>query len=195
MAEAAAPGEAVRHRVELAPLHWMIARLPSVTKHANPSRSSPYPIYVLQRQRSGRWTDVSAAYFIQVPQGLAVSVAEPGSYRVVAALSPWRVLESALVRVAAGADRPIVNFPDAQGTDVVLTVIRDGRALAGAPVHVIGPVGHLPPEVLKADANGRVTLSAANVQQVRVELPGSDQIQVPLSGPRVTADFGLQRSE
>lgn len=194
LAEAAAPGEAVRHRVELAPLHWMIARLPPGPKQANRSRSSPYPIYVLQRQRAGRWADVSADYFIQVPQGLAVSMAEPGTYRVAAALSPWRVLESAPARVA-GADRPIVSFPNAQSTDVVLTVIRDGRALAGAPVHVIGPVGHLPPEVLTADTNGRVTLPAANVQQVRVELPGSDQIQVPLSGPRAMADFGVQRSE
>lgn len=192
--QAAAPGAAARHRIELAPLNWMIARLPPETKQVKQGRSSPYPIYVLQRHRSGRWADVSADHFTRVPQGLAVSVAEPGTYRVAAVLAPWRVLESAPARVSA-TDRPMVEFPNAEGTDIVLTVIRDGRAVAGAPVHVIGPVGHLPPEVLTADAGGRVTLVAANVQQVKVELPGSDQIQVPLSSPRVSANFGVQRSD
>jgi hypothetical protein len=189
-----APRETIRHRVILAPLRWLIARAPADANRTRADRRSPYPIYVLQRQRAGRWMDAAADHFIEVPEGLAVSVAEPGLYRVAAAHSPWKVLESSSVQVT-DAERSSVAFSGARGTSVEMTVLRDGKPLAGAPVHIIGPVGHLPPEVLKANANGRVTLAAATVPSVRVEVPGSDQIEVPLSGKRVLADFGMQRSE
>lgn len=184
----------VRHRVELTPLRWLIARLPPEAVQRAPGRRSPYPIHVLQTQRAGRWTDVAADHFIPVPDGLAVSVSRPGVYRVAMALAPWRVLESEAARVD-GADRPRVGFSAARGRDVTLTVMRDGRSLPGAPVHIIGPVGHLPPQVLTADANGRVVLQDATVPQVRVEVPGSDQVVVALTGSQALADFGHRRAE
>jgi hypothetical protein len=183
----------VHHRVELVPLRWLIAHVPPAAKRVQPSKRSPYPIYVLQRQRDGRWIDTAADHFIETSDGLAVSVAEPDTYRIAAALSPWRVLESTPARVI-GPDRPTVNFPSWRGTDVTVTVLRDGKALAGAPVQVIGPVGKLPPALLKADSSGRITLTSVTASKVRIEVPGSDQIEVPLSGPQVLADFGTQRS-
>jgi hypothetical protein len=183
-----------RRRVELTPLRWLIARLPPEAMQRIPGRRSPYPIHVLQKEGAGRWTDVAADHFIPVPEGMAVSVAEPGTYRVATTLAPWRVIESEAARVD-GADRPRVSFGAVRGRDVILTVMRDGRALPGAPVHIIGPVGHLPPQTLRADASGRVVLADASVSEVRVEVPGSDQVVVPLSGPRVLADFGHRRAD
>lgn len=186
--------ETVRHRVELAPLRWLIARPPAAAARMKPHRRSPYPIYVLQRQRGRLWFDTAADHFVDIADGLAVSVAEPGIYRVAVALSPWQMLVSDGAQVA-GPGRPTVAFPDARAADTTVTVLRDGKRLAGAPVHIIGPVGNLPPAILKADANGRVTLTSATVPTVRVEVPGSDQIEVRLSAPQAVADFGLQRSE
>lgn len=194
LTESGTPGEVVHHRVELASLRWLIAKLPSEARRASPSRRSPYPIHVLQRQQNGRWADVSADHFIATPEGLAVSIAEPGTYRITAALSPWRVLESSAARIN-GSAKQTVDFAITRGSDVTMSVMRDGKPLASAPVHIIGPVGHLPPAVLKADDNGRVTLTATTVPRVRVEVPGSDQIEVRLAGPKALVDFGFRRSE
>lgn len=194
LAGTGAPRELVHHRVELAPLDWLIARLPPAAGRGRAAGRSPYPIQVLQRRRGGGWVDTPAAHFIETDEGVAVSISDPGTYRVVAALSPWQVLTSTLAQVGGHA-RPTVEFTSARGRDVVVTVMRDGEALAGAPVHVIGPLGNLPPAVLAADAHGRITLSSATIPVVRVEVPGSDQIAVRLDSSRVLADFGLQRSE
>lgn len=110
------------------------------------------------------------------------------------ALSPWRVLASSSARMDT-ATSPSVDFPNPRGIDVSMTVMRDGRMLANAPVHIVGPLGGLPPAILKADAGGRIMLTSATVPQIRVEVPGSDQIVVPLTGSRAVADFGLDRAE
>jgi len=188
------PGEVVHHRVELVPLRWLIARLPPEAMRTSPGRGSPYPIHVLQRQQNGRWMDASADHFIATPDGLAVSIADSGTYRVAAALSPWRVLESSAAKIN-GSTKQTVAFANAHGSDVTVSVMRDGKPLVGAPVHVIGPVGHLPPAVLRADDNGRVTLAAATVPFVRVEVPGSDQVEVRLAGTHALVDFGVRRPE
>lgn len=182
-------GNLVRHRIELTPLRWLIARLPPEAARSRPSKGSPYPIYVLQRRREDRWVDAAAAHFIPTPEGLAVSVEEPGVYRIATALSPWHALESSVARVD-DTEPHRVDFAGMRGRDVTMTVLRDGRALAGAPVSIIGPFGKLPPAMLKADGSGRITLASATVPSVRIEVPGSDQIEVRLAGSRVMADFG-----
>lgn len=188
------PAETVRRRIELTPLRWLLARLPGETATAVRNRRSPYPVYVLQRNLESGWVDSAAAHFIATADGLAVSIAEPGTYRVAAVLSPWRVLESTAARIDDGTVQRRVDLPGARGRDVVVTILRDGRPLAGAPVAIIGPIGRLPPEVLTADGAGRITLASATVPWVRVEVPGSDQVEVRLEGPQALADFGLDRT-
>lgn len=194
LAGTGAHGERVRHRVELAPLQWLIARLPPQLHQRRPDRNSPYPIHVLQRQHGGGWTDTSADHFIPTPDGLAVSIAEPGTYRLASALSPWQVLESSPA-VFGEQERQSVDVAGIRGADVTMSVRRDGRTLAGAPVQVVGPLGGLPPARLTADAGGRVRLPSTTVPWVEVEVPGSDQIRVLLDGPRALADFGTGRSQ
>lgn len=192
LAGTGSPRELIRHRVELTPLRWLVARSPP-RRSAETRGRSPYPIHVLQRERDGAWQDVRAAHFVATADGLAVSIAEPGRYRVATALSPWQVVVSSGAQVRDAA-RAYAHYPAARGSDVSLTILRDGKPLAGVPVHLVAPLGTLPPEVLLADSRGSVRLGAATVPRVLVEVPGSDQIEVRLAGPTVLADFGLQRA-
>lgn len=191
---AVANGRIVRHRVELVPLQWLVARLPVDASNLRPSGRSPYPIHVLQRLRDGRWADTAADHFIPTRDGLAVSVAEPGTYRIALILSPWRVLESSAAEVKADA-RQYVGFTRPRASDVTVTVLQAGRALSNAPVQVIGPIGGLPPEELRTDAGGRVILAAATVPWIRMEAPGTEQVVVRLSGAQAAADLGLRRPD
>jgi len=184
----------IRHRVELKPLQWLIARLPPEAARMQRSRGAPYPIYVLQRLRNGRWLDTSAAHFHETREGLAVSIADEGSYRIAAVLSPWRVLESSVANTKVSS-RPTVDFYATRGTNVTVTILRDGRPLPDAPLHATGPLRSLPPSQLQADASGRVVLPSATVSRLWLEIPGSDQVGVALTGPSVLVDFGGKGSQ
>jgi hypothetical protein len=191
---AVANGRILRHRVALAPLQWLMARLPADMSNLRPAGRSPYPIHVLQRLREGRWTDAAADHFIPTREGLAVSIAEPGTYRIVSILSPWRLLESSAAEVKADA-RQSVEFTRPRGSDVTVTVLQAGRALSNTPIQVIGPIGGLPPEQLQTDAGGRVKLAAANVQWIQIEAPGTEQVVVRLIGAQVAAELGPPHSD
>ncbi len=195
---AVADGRVVRHRVALAPLQWLVARLPADlpadASNLRPSGRSAYPIHVLQRLRDGRWTDAAADHFIPTREGLAVSIAAPGTYRIASVLSPWRVLESSAAEVKTEA-RQSVEFIRPRGSDVTVAVLQAGKALSDTPVLVIGPVGSLPPEQLRTDAGGRVKLAAATVPWIRMEAPGTEQVVVRLSGAQIVAELGSQRPE
>jgi len=181
----------IRHRVELKPLRWLIARLPPEAAQTQRRRGTPYPLYVLQRQRDRRWLDTAAAHFQETRDGLAISIADEGTYRVAAVLSPWRVLESSAA--STRTSRLTVDFAPARGTNVTVTMVRDGRPLAHAPAHASGPLRSLPPLQLKADANGRIVLPSATVSRLWLEIPGSDQVAVALTAPSVLVDFGAKQ--
>lgn len=187
-------GRVVRHRVELTPLRWLIARVPIEVSSVTPNRSSPYPIHVLQRKQGGGWSDSAAAHFVEVPEGLAVSIAESGTYRVVTAVSPWRVLESTSIHVAESPPQR-VEFPGVQGHNVTISLLGNGEALAGASAHISGPLENLPPAVLQADRRGRIVLSGVTASWIHVEVPGGDQLEVSLFGAQAVADFGLYQGE
>jgi len=189
---ARAQGKRLRHRVELTPLRWLLARLPEQTAKIPQPRRAPYPIYVLQRQREGRWTDASAAHFITLRDDLAVSIEDSGTYRIAAALSPWRVIASSSTEVNTDTQQRVA-FANPPGTDVVVTVVENGQALAHAPVQIIGPVGDLPPAQLTTDARGQLKLIGSTVPSIRMEIPERDQIEVRLSGTQAVADFGVRR--
>lgn len=189
-----ADGRIVRHRVELAPLQWLVARLPAEMPNLRPSGRSPYPIHVLQRLRDGRWMDAAADHFIPTRDGLAVSIVAPGVYRIASVVSPWRVLESSVAEVKDAA-RQSVEFARSRGSDITVTVRQAGRALSNAPVQVIGPIGSLPPEELRTDAGGRVKLAAATVPWIRMDAAGSEQVVVRLSGAQVVAELGPLHSD
>lgn len=194
MAEPGNHGGRIHRRIELAPLQWLIVRLPPQTRQLRPQHRSPYPIHVLQRMRDGDWVDAGADHFVPTADGMAASIAEPGRYRLASALSPWQVLASFPAEIG-GQPRYTVDLAGADaGSNVTMSVRRDGRPLAAAPVQIIGPLGGLPPAQLRTDADGRVRLSSVTVPSIRVEVPGSDQIEVPLDGPHVVADFGARRS-
>ena len=188
----AAGGDAgvLHHRVALRPLQWLVARLPRDAARMQRSRGAPYPIHVLQRQREGRWVDAEAAHFVETPEGLAVSIAEPGTYRVATVVSPWRVLESEAARGGDGR-RAMVTVAGTRGTDVTLTLLHAGRPIVGVPVLATAPLRGLPPVSLRPDANGRVVLPGATVPRLRVEIPGGEQVDVALTGPRTTVELAV----
>ncbi len=183
----------VSKTVELRPLQWLLASVGGFPLTTQRSVGDPWPIFVLQREQDGLWADVSADYFLTVPEGLAVSIESSGSFRVAAVHRPWSVHYS----TAADNRRPNadgryrVELDRLPGRAVELTVLHQGRTLAHAPIDVRGPIRGMPDPSLETDASGRLQLEAVTVPSVRVEVPGFEVAEVPLRAALTTVE--LQR--
>ena len=90
----------IRKTIELRPLQWLVLQTGALQVPTQHKVGNPYPIFVLQREREGRWTDAASDHFIPVPGGIAVSVEEPGLFRMAALQSPWTILYSTAANVA-----------------------------------------------------------------------------------------------
>lgn len=185
-------GRVLAHTLEVAALRWLVVQSPSLPLDPARTAGQPYPVFVLQRRDEGAWSDVPADYFRSVEEGLAVSLAADGEYRVAAVLAPWTLATSAAAdtRRASRDGRHRVRLDPPQGHACELLVTRDGAPLARAQLMAIGPLRGMPPMELVADLQGRVRLSGVNVDSLRVEVPGFEQLEVDLRGP--TARLELQ---
>mgnify|MGYP007080462849 CR=1 FL=1 len=132
---------------------------------AVPRRGEPYPIFALQTQRDGVWTDASADHFItQGGRGMAVSIAEVGVYRVQAFAAPWSVAVSmpAETRAPDAVGQYRLSLSETQGQPVQLDETVDGAPLANAPVAIIDLARGLPSLTRVTDAIGRLVLVLAS---------------------------------
>jgi hypothetical protein len=172
----------VRQRVALTALQWLVVRTGAATLPFQREAGRPYPVFVLQRERDGRWIDGAAEFFVPVPEGIAVSVQGEGRVRLKALLTPWTVLESAAVDIAAHGHegRHEVELISDPGHPVELTLLRDALPMAQAPVALIGNARGLPPWETSSDASGRLRLERVTVDSVRLEVPGFLQQRVDL---------------
>lgn len=186
--DTAPPGGTVRHRVELTPFAWIVARTSGGTSLADRPRSSPYPILVLQREHDGRWVDAASDYFLPHPSGTAVSVTTRGRYRVDMLESPWRRLRSSTTDAGDGRDGEVV-FAPAPGRPVELRLQREGRPLANAPVRIVARGRGLPPAMLRTDAQGRIGLTGVTEPDVLIDVPGSAQQAVRLDRDRTVVEL------
>lgn len=182
-------GAAVRKTIELRPLQWLLVDLGSFPR----GPGNPYPIFVLQREQDGVFVDGSADFFLNVPEGLAVSIETLGKFRLAAVLKPWSVhYSTAADNARASADGRYRVELDAQpGRAVELSVLHQGQPLAHAPIDVRGPIRGMPDSALETDASGRLQLDAVTVPTLRVEVPGFEVAEVQLRAALTTVE--LQR--
>lgn len=172
----------LRERIELDRLDWLLIRSRSIRFTDTRERGQPWPVFALQRQVDGQWRDHSSDYFRPHTRGLAVSLSEPGRYRLVAALSPWslhfsREADTSLPRRDG---RHEVEIEAGRGRTAEVRVSTLGRNLAGAPVHLVSPLPGMPPAVVTADAEGRIRLDDVTVDVIALEVPGYAQVEVRL---------------
>jgi hypothetical protein len=178
----------ISRTIELEPLRWLIVETPGIEIPRRPRVENPFPVFVLQRRQDTTWRESQADYFRPVPGGMAVSLSAPGTVRVAAVLAPWTVRISDAVDVGdASADaRFRTRIASGGGRRVIVRVSAGNRSLAAAPVHVLSPLRGVPPKTLTADAAGRVVLDDVTEPNVLLEVPGYEQIRVPLDAATVS---------
>lgn len=183
----------LRKLIELRPLQWLLVRTGAFPLSPERRVGNPYPIFVLQHERDGSWTEVAAEFFLPVPEGLAVSIETLGKFRLAAVQMPWRVLYSTAadnqVRSADGRYR--AELLTAPGRRVELRVLHQGQPLAHAPIDVRGPIRNLPDSNLSTDASGQLQLDAVTVPGLRLEVTGFAVAEVELRSAMTTVE--LQR--
>jgi hypothetical protein len=189
---AAPEGRLVERTIELTPLQWLRVRTGSIPNESARQVGNPYPIFVLQRQaEDGGWLDASSDYFLPVPEGLAVSIAAPGRFRVMAAVAPWTVhLSTTADALSPSQDGTYrVDLNPESGHSVDLVIQRDGIPLTSAPVLFQGPARGMPPRALTTDGRGRLRLDGVTRDDVVVEIPGSEEVRVDVRGTGGLVEF------
>lgn len=166
-----------RETVEVSPLSWLVLSGEG-RRSGPPIRGQPYPVYGLQRDRAGEWEDLGTEHFVPIPEGLAVSIAEPGIYRVFKAESPWSVAFSqalvfdehqAQTRRNASLDRPVRRDISVRLVDAFQ------RPLIATPVMVSARLRGLPAVEITTDQAGLLHLTAATEQSVVVSAGAGEQ--------------------
>ncbi len=174
--------------IELEPLRWLIVETPGIDIPRQPQSREPFPVFVLQRLQGTVWRDAQAAYFRPVQAGLAVSLDQPGTVRVVALQAPWHVRTSSAVDIgeSSGAVRYTTRIAAAAGRRVTMQISTGKGALAFAPVHVLSSLRGVPPKTVNTDGSGRIVLDQVTTSDVILEVPGFAQTRVPLDGTSVS---------
>lgn len=181
--------------VELEPLRWLIVETPGIEIPRRPRVDNPFPVFVLQRRQDAAWRESQADYFRPVPGGMAVSLNAPGTVRVAAVLAPWTVRISDAVEVgdATTDARLRTRISAGGGRRVTVRVSAANRPLAAVPVHVLSPLRGVPPKTLTTDGAGRLVFDDVTEPGVLLEVPGFEQIRVPLDAAEVSVT--LRRGE
>lgn len=181
----------IRRTVELQPLHWLIVRTGDLSIPFHRQGGDPYPIFVLQRRDDADWRDTAAEHFIRVPEGMAVSIDQPGTYRVLALRAPWSVRYSQAADAARASSPPRVSVDliGEAGRRVVVQVLRDGAPLRNSPVALRGPARGLPEATRLTDAEGTLLLEGVTVDAMQLEVPGHDALEVDLRSQRTTVEL------
>ncbi|ATB50875.1 carboxypeptidase-like regulatory domain-containing protein [Corallococcus macrosporus] len=137
---------------------WLVLRMDGAMRAQMEARTQkPYPVYVLQRWGEGaRWELASAGAFIPEEDGMAVSILEPGRYRVLVSFSVHEVYASTAADVGEGNADGIVTFQvDVEGSDCEVLVTAGRKPVFGARVTASSDVSSLPPAWGLTDAEGR----------------------------------------
>ncbi|MBZ4418059.1 carboxypeptidase-like regulatory domain-containing protein [Myxococcus sp. RHST-1-4] len=166
-----AAGAEATWRVPL--FRWLVLRMDGFTRAQLEARSRrPYPVFLLQRlEAEGRWLTHSADAFIEEEGGVAVSLLQPGTYRVLAAASPYEVYASTSVEHHGdGAERFVTVRVDDGGAQCEVRVTSAGAPVYGARVISASTLGSLPPARGRTDAEGRWRLGRVRADSLHLEV-------------------------
>ncbi len=191
LADAPVNAGVIARTIELEPLRWLIVETPGIDIPRRPRVGDPFPVFVLQRREGAVWRDSSADYFRPVGDGLAVSLNRPGTVRIAAVLAPWNLRLSEAVEIGdASADtRYLTRIAATGGRRVRLRISADGRPLASAPVHLLSSLRGVPPKTMTADRAGQLLLDNVTEASVLLEVPGFEQVRVPLDTTLVPVEL------
>jgi hypothetical protein len=151
---------------------WLVLTLDASARGQLEGRAQrPYPVYMLQRKTEGQWRMAGPNPFLQEAEGVAVPLMESGTYRVLAAVSPSEVYESAPVEVREGESRVSLSVP-ADGVPCAVQVVdgRTGAPVSGARVLVAAGQGGLPPVQGRTDVGGRWELGRLRGSDVYLQV-------------------------
>ncbi|QSQ28545.1 carboxypeptidase regulatory-like domain-containing protein [Pyxidicoccus parkwayensis] len=152
---------------------WLVVRMDGFTRAQLQSRARrPYPVVLLQRRDgAGQWLTHSADIFQEQEDGWAVSLVQPGTYRVLAAASPYEVHTSTSVTVGEGdADATVSVRVDEGGVPCEVRVTSSGAPVYGALVTSGSTLGSLPPARGRTDAEGRWRLGRVRADSLHLEV-------------------------
>ncbi|MBN8230806.1 carboxypeptidase regulatory-like domain-containing protein [Corallococcus macrosporus] len=161
------------------PYRWLVLRMDGFTRSQLMERSrEPYPVYLLERRDAqGVWRDVPTQEFLPEEAGVAVSLTEPGTYRVQVASSPYASRPSSAARAGEEAhDVEVRLSPEtAPPPSCEVHVSRDGQPVAGVSVDAGGsrsmPLAHG-----KTDSAGRWRMGAVNSDVLSITVTAGELI-------------------
>ncbi|MCY1036848.1 carboxypeptidase regulatory-like domain-containing protein [Corallococcus sp. BB11-1] len=153
---------------------WLVLRMDGFTRAQLQARARPpYPVYLLQRRDArGAWSDVPAQEFIPEGDGVAVSLLEPGTYRVMIASSPYALRPSTVAHAAAEAADVEVRLAaeEAPAPSCEVLVTQQGRPVAGALVTADGGGRSMPPVRGETLTDGRWSLGPVRSERLQVQV-------------------------
>jgi hypothetical protein len=122
---------------------------------------------------------------------MAVSLNRSGTVRVAVVLAPWSVRISDAVEIGevTAEARYRTRIVAAGGRRVRLRITADNRPLALAPVHLLSPLRGVPPKTMTADRAGQLLLDNVTEASVLLEVPGFEQVRVPLDTTLVPVEL------
>lgn len=157
---------------------WLVLRMDGFTQSQLMERSRmPYPVYLLERRDAeGGWRDVPAQEFLPEEDGVAVSLVEPGTYRVQVASSPFAARPSSVARVGDDAQEMEVRLsPEmAPPPSCELHVFKNGQPRSGVGVSAGGMYRSLPRAGGRTDTAGRWPMGPVNTDELPLMLYGDD---------------------
>lgn len=152
---------------------WLVLRMDGFTRSQLQSRArGPYPVFLLQRREgAGPWRTHSADIFHAQDDGVAVSLLQPGTYRVLVAASPYDVSPSTAATLGEGDTEAAVSVRvDEGGAPCEVRVTAAGAPVYGALVTSGGTQGSLPPARGRTDAEGRWRLGRVRAESLHLEV-------------------------
>jgi hypothetical protein len=179
---------------------WLVVKTgPGLRSRLDEGRA-PYPVFLLQRWESGEWRVHPAEEFARGQGQVAISLLQPGTYRVVAAVSPQEVHESESVVVGEGDRQAQVALREAgagRPCEIRVYSLSQNRPLGGVQLAIVGPYSSLPPVRGTTDAQGRFRLDRVQTQALHVELEheGSEPVAKDIARECLqtgTAELGVR---
>jgi hypothetical protein len=152
---------------------WLVLCMEGFTRAQLQARARrPYPVFLLQRRDGdGPWLTHPADVFQDEEDGVAVSLLQPGTYRVLAAASPYEVHASTSAELGGNAtERTVSVRVDEGGVPCEVHVTVAGAPVYGALVTSASTLGSLPPARGRTDAEGRWRLGRVRADSLHLEV-------------------------